>query len=79
MICNTCKREMDESLDRGGDCVFCMAEAGDTDCIFQAYSLIKDELKTLKSAVENLIAVKGRHHTAVAYIKLVQLLRKQRL
>ena len=77
MICNTCKREMTESTNCGGDCVFCMADAGDTDCVFQAYSLVKNELKTLKSAVNNLIVVKGRHHTELAY-KQLELLAKKR-
>jgi hypothetical protein len=38
MRCNTCKRELDNpadprSMDCGGDCLQCMADAGDPDCV----------------------------------------------
>lgn len=37
-ICNICKRSLDApgddtTLDCGGDCLWCMAEAGDPECI----------------------------------------------
>lgn len=49
MKCETCKRELDvvdkpESMNCGGDCVVCMANAGDEDCIRH---LIRDNVENL--------------------------------
>lgn len=46
-LCSICKRELDvwdklDTRDCGGDCLKCMAEAGDPDCI-AAMSLINGE------------------------------------
>ena len=32
-LCGICKREMKEEENCGGDCVYCMAAAGDPECI----------------------------------------------
>lgn len=52
MKCQTCKREMTEAEDCGGDCVFCMAEAGDTDCALRAYEMMKVQRDELLAALE---------------------------
>lgn len=41
--CLICKTPFDEGLHRdcGGDCLLCMAEAGDTDCALQVLPLLK--------------------------------------
>jgi hypothetical protein len=31
--CKICNMQLDEDIDCGGDCVFCMADAGDPECV----------------------------------------------
>lgn len=33
MNCKICNMLLDESIDCGGDCIFCMADAGDPECV----------------------------------------------
>jgi hypothetical protein len=44
--CNICKSPFDDTLhlDCGGDCLLCMAEAGDPDCALQAIKYLKTAL-----------------------------------
>lgn len=39
--CNTCGRYMCEEENCGGDCVYCMAESGDPECIKTCIKLAK--------------------------------------
>src|SRR5690348_7341085 len=43
--CAICKQEMEPKDDCGGDCVVCLAEAGDPDCIAAMYPRIKADFE----------------------------------
>lgn len=52
-LCNICKCKLDQlgdptSLDCGGDCALCMAEAGDTDCLIRVEEFGMRLLRILK-------------------------------
>jgi hypothetical protein len=52
--CNICKTPFDEGLhqDCGGDCLLCMAEAGDTDCALTAVVHLKAQRDALRALVD---------------------------
>jgi hypothetical protein len=53
-VCNICKTPFDTGLhaDCGGDCLMCMAEAGDTDCALTAVTHLKAQRDALLEANE---------------------------
>jgi hypothetical protein len=53
-VCNICKTPFDTGLhaDCGGDCLMCMAEAGDTDCALTAVTHLKAHRDALLEALK---------------------------
>lgn len=59
--CNICGVETQDTessptLDCGGDCLSCMAEAGDLDCIETMYRFLKEENRDLTYQRDELLA-----------------------
>lgn len=60
MNCKTCNKELTQendpaSRDCGGDCVECMAEAGDPDCKLVMYDVLKARLAVAEKDVSRLL------------------------
>lgn len=58
--CKTCNKELNQqndpsSRDCGGDCVECMAEAGDPDCKLVMYDVLKARLAAAEKDVSRLL------------------------
>lgn len=69
--CNICGVEMQDTepsptLDCGGDCLSCMAEAGDTDCIELMYLFLKEENRDLRLQRDELLAALKSARQALA-------------
>ena len=70
--CNICKNEMTEAENCGGDCVYCMAEAGDPDCLKALLSNLKDFACTFSVDYENSMFTDDHHEYYEEFEKFIK-------